>query len=188
MVEQVVEQKKAINENIKLPEGVTVTIKGKSVTVKGPEGETVRELIKPSLKVTAESDKVNIIAESGSQRAKKLVGSLKAHISNMIGGVVKKHVYKLKVCFTHFPMTVEVSGKTFEIKNYIGEKTPRKIDFPEDVDVSVKNADIIVESVSKESAGQTAASIENLAKRGGFDPRVFGDGIYIVEKDGKEIN
>jgi len=36
-----------------------------------------------------------------------------------------------------------------------------------------------------EDAGQTAANIERATKIKGFDPRVFQDGIYIIEKPGR---
>ncbi|MBS3165081.1 hypothetical protein J4439_06645 [Candidatus Woesearchaeota archaeon] len=55
------------------------------------------------------------------------------------------------------------------------------------VQVKVEGSDIRVESVSRELAGQTAASIEQLTRRPGFDNRIFQDGIYIVEKSGKEV-
>ena len=53
--------------------------------------------------------------------------------------------------------------------------------------VKVEAKDVIVESVDKELAGETAASIEELTKRPGFDKRIFQDGIYIYYKDGKGI-
>jgi len=53
--------------------------------------------------------------------------------------------------------------------------------------VTVDGHFIIVESVNKENAGQTAASIEKLTRRAAFDKRVFQDGIFIIEKDGKPV-
>ena len=46
---------------------------------------------------------------------------------------------------------------------------------------------ITVESADKELAGQTAADIETLTKRPGFDKRIFQDGIWMVSKGGKEL-
>ena len=51
----------------------------------------------------------------------------------------------------------------------------------------VEGANVIMESASKESVGQAAASVEQLTKRSNYDTRVFADGIYITVKDGKEI-
>ena len=59
--------------------------------------------------------------------------------------------------------------------------------FDETVKISVNGEEILVESNNKELAGQTAANIELLTRRTGFDRRVFQDGIYITEKAGKII-
>ena len=84
-------------------------------------------------------------------------------------------------------MTVSVKGSIFEIKNFIGEKVPRTTVIKEGSTVKIDGHDIIVESINKEQAGQMAASIEQLTRRPGFDTRIFQDGIYITEKDGKII-
>jgi len=55
------------------------------------------------------------------------------------------------------------------------------------VKVSVDGHFVIVEGVNKEKTGQTAALIEKLTRRAAFDKRVFQDGIYIIEKDGKPV-
>ena len=46
---------------------------------------------------------------------------------------------------------------------------------------------VTVQSTSKELAGQTAADIEQLCRVTGRDRRIFQDGIWIIEKDGKPI-
>ena len=46
---------------------------------------------------------------------------------------------------------------------------------------------ISVTGINKEIVSQAAADIEQLTRRVGFDRRIFQDGIYIVEKDGKVI-
>ena len=55
------------------------------------------------------------------------------------------------------------------------------------VKVTIAGTDITVESHNKEWAGSQASAIELLTRRPGFDTRVFQDGIYITEKDGKKV-
>jgi large subunit ribosomal protein L6 len=121
------------------------------------------------------------------KKSKKTANSFKAHIKNMVKGANEGHIYKLKICSGHFPMTVSLKGETLEIKNFIGEKVPRTLKVLEGTTVKVDGTEIIVESINKEKAGHMAASIEQLTRRPGFDRRIFQDGIYIVEKDGKII-
>ena len=53
--------------------------------------------------------------------------------------------------------------------------------------VNVKGTDIIVEGVDIEKVGQAAGKIEQLCRITNKDRRIFQDGIYIVEKNGKEL-
>jgi len=180
-------EKGKVTGEIVLPDGVTASISGRVVTLKGPKGETSRKITAANMGVSVAGNKV--VLESGSDRKKekKLIESMRAHVVNMLRGVSECHVYKMKVCFTHFPITVTVSGSQMLVKNFFGEKTPRKIDLPANVKVKVEGANITLESSDKEVAAMTAAAIEQAMKRPNFDTRVFGDGIYITVKDGKEV-
>ncbi|PKP59023.1 MAG: 50S ribosomal protein L6 [Candidatus Altiarchaeales archaeon HGW-Altiarchaeales-2] len=93
-------------------------------------------------------------------------------------------IYKLKLVFSHFPVSLESKGSELVIKNFLGEKAPRKAKILDGVDVKVKGKDLTVEGVDIEKVSQTAANIERAGKILHKDRRVFQDGIYIVEKDG----
>ena len=174
--------KKGLREQIQLPDGVEVNFDGKNVRIKGPKGELNRRADDPRIKATIEGGEVIIASAKAGKRERKSLGTLKAHIRNMIKGVMEGHAYKLKACSSHFPMSVSVEGKELVIKNFLGEKMPRKLKLPENVDVKVEGAEITVESTDKENAGSFAAAIERLTKRANYDRRIFQDGIYITEK------
>src|SRR3989338_2299349 len=110
-----------------------------------------------------------------------------AHVRNLVRGADEGHVYKLKICASHFPMTVQVAGSQLVIKNFLGEKFPRTLALKEGATVKVDGQIITVESANKETAGTVASDIEKLTRRPGFDPRVFQDGIYMILKDGKGV-
>jgi large subunit ribosomal protein L6 len=84
-------------------------------------------------------------------------------------------------------MNISITGKQFTVKNFIGEKVPRVMELREGVEVKIEGSDIIISSPDKELAGQTAGAIELLCRRPGFDPRIFQQGIYIIEKAGKPV-
>ncbi|RLE45007.1 50S ribosomal protein L6 [Candidatus Woesearchaeota archaeon] len=178
--------KETIEVKLDIPEGVSVSYEDGVVCVKGPLGELKRSLFYPGVDIKVD-DKITIRSSKATKREKKMIGTFRAHIKNMFKGVTEGHVYKLKVCSGHFPMSVSVEGDEFVVKNFFGEKAPRKLKIPEGVKVKVDGNDVIVESVDKELAGRTASDIEQLTRRVGFDKRIFQDGIYIYYKDGKYV-
>ncbi|MEM2816736.1 MAG: 50S ribosomal protein L6, partial [Candidatus Bathyarchaeia archaeon] len=105
-----------------------------------------------------------------------------AHINNMIIGVRKGFTYKLKIVFSHFPISVKVQGKTVIIENFTGERNPRRAKIIGDVKVKVAGDDILIQGINIEDVSQTAANIEQATKIRKKDPRVFLDGIYVYER------
>jgi len=168
---------------VEVPQEVRVTVDGLRVTVEGPKGKLERDFSHAKgVSIRQNENKVVVEAFNADRRKKALVGTIAAHIRNMITGVTKGYRYKLKIVFSHFPISVEVKGNQVIIKNFLGEKAPRRANILEGVSVKVVDRDIIVEGIDIEKVGQTAANIELATKIGEFDRRVFMDGIYIYEK------
>ncbi len=174
-----------IESTIAIPDGVTVTMDGITMKVKGPRGELSRNFAHPSVNVAIGEGHVVVSCELPSIREKAMVGTFHAHVRNMIRGVTEGYTYQLKVVYSHFPMKVAVKGDKVEIDNYMGGHAPRFADIVGGSKVTIKGADVTVEGIDIEAVGQTAANIERAAARGGFDKRVFQDGIYIVHKSHK---
>ena len=175
------------NETISFPEGVTATIVDSMITVKGSKGEVTKSFLHPKIAVKVSPDGVTFDIVKFTKSEKKNLNSFIAHLKNMFKGSMEGHEYKLKICSGHFPMNVSVKGDTLEVKNFIGEAVPRKLKFKEGVSVKLDGEIITVTGLNKEHTSQAAASIEQLTRRNGFDRRIFQDGIYIINKDGKEV-
>ena len=88
----------------------------------------------------------------------------------------------MTILYAHFPMQVKVDGKTLVIGNFLGEKKPRIAKILGETKVKVSGNEVAVSGINKEDVGQTAANIEQKTKIKRFDPRIFQDGIYIVQK------
>ncbi|NJE09658.1 50S ribosomal protein L6 [Thermococcus sp. MAR1] len=176
-----------VREEVEIPEGVEVTVENDVVKVKGPKGELERELRYPGVQIFTEDGKVVVFKEFPRKRDIAIARTFKAHIANMIRGVTEGFTYKLKVVYSHFPMTVKVQGDEVVIENFLGEKNPRRAKILPGVTVKVMGSEVIVEGIDKEAVGQTAANIEQATRITKWDRRVFQDGIYIVEKAGKPI-
>lgn len=179
--------KREIFQEIEIPKGVEIEINKGLVVVKGPEGENKRDFNTYKISLEKKDGKVIIGNKKSTKNEKRRTNTTAAHIRNMINGVNKKFEYKLKVCFSHFPSTLDIKGKKVTIKNFLGEKYPREFEIPNGVEVKNEGGIISVSSSDLELAGQTAATFESATRISKRDRRVFQDGIFITHKPGREI-
>lgn len=177
--------RKEFFQEIEIPEGAEVNVTGNSVEVKGEKGENKREFNLGRARMERKENKISIGSKIATKNDKRLVNTAAAHVSNMCRGVTDGFEYKLKICHSHFPITVEVKDGEALIKNFLGEKIDRKIKIPEKADVSLDNEVITITSIDKEIAGQAAANFETGTKIPLKDRRVFQDGIFITNKPEK---
>lgn len=182
-----IKMKKKLYEEISIPGGVEVSIEGKRLIFKGKEGESSREFNLGKINLEKKDKKIILSCEKQTKKEKKIIKTSVAHIKNMLQGVQGKFEYKLKICSSHFPMTVKIEGDSAIIKNFLGEKVDRKTKLPKDVEVKLDKDIITITSIYKEIAGQAAANLERVTKIRGRDKRVFQDGIYLINKAGKAI-
>jgi large subunit ribosomal protein L6 len=179
--------KKALIKKIEIPEGVEVNIVGDKVSVKKGNNINEREFDLNRVNVQKKGNEIIFEDKQASKKEKRQINTLVAHINNMIKGIQEKFEYKLKVCFSHFPMTVEVKGNEAIIKNFLGERSPRKVKIPTGAEVKVDKEIITVTAHDKEVAGQAAANFEMVTRITNKDRRIFQDGIFITNKCGEEM-
>jgi len=172
-----------ISKIIQVPDGVEVTIEGRKVTVKGVNGALTRDFSYVPISIEGNGKTVRVWAEWPRKKEASLVGTIYSHIQNMITGVEKGFSYKLKIVFSHFPVSVKVQGKTVVIENFTGERRARRVKIIGDVKIKVQSEDVVVEGINLEDVSQTAANIEQATKVKKKDPRVFLDGIYVYERN-----
>jgi large subunit ribosomal protein L6 len=179
--------KKPILKKIEIPNGVSIEINEGLVKVKGPEGEVSRKFNLGKVRISVKENKFIAENEKATKNEKKIINTIYSHVKNMMKGVQKKFEYKLKICFGHFPFTVRQEGKKIFIKNFLGEKIDRIMETIDGTEIDIKKEIITVKSADKELAGQMAANFETATKVKARDLRIFQDGVYIIEKDGKKI-
>ncbi len=179
--------KKELFQTIEIPEDVEVEIEESILKIKGLEGENSRKFNTNKLIFEKKDGKIIIGSKKATKREKKMMNTITKHIKNMINGIQKKFEYKLKACFSHFPISVVVKGNELMVKNFLGEKKDRIYKIPNRVYIKVDKDIITVSSHDKELAGQSAADIEKITSIRLKDRRIFQDGIFITNKAGKEI-
>ena len=172
-----------VSRTIEVPEDVTVNVAAKKVNVKGAKGNISRDFSYATVAIENEGKNVRVWAKWPRKKEAALIGTIYSHINNMIVGVTKGYTYKMKIVFSHFPITVKLQDKNVVIENFTGERRPRRVKINGDVKVKIEAEDIILSGINLEQVSQTAANIEQSTKVRGKDPRVFLDGIYTYERN-----
>lgn len=170
---------------IEIPQGVNINIDNINVSISGPQGQLQRKLWYPGVAIKkADSE---LIVETNILRREQaaILGTYESHLKNMITGVTKGYEYKMKVVYSHFPIQIKTDGNKVIIANFLGEKKARKANILGNTKVTIKGDQVILNGINKEEVGQTAANIRQATKIKRFDPRVFQDGVYLVEQSGR---
>ena len=178
---------KDLMREVEIPEGVEVVVSGNKITVKGNGKELVRSVDNGKVLMAVKDKKFVLKAKGATRRESKMIGTIWAHLKNMIKGIAEDFVYILEVCNVHFPMNVKAEGEKVVIKSFLGETTVREARVMPNTKVDIKGSQITVSSYDIEAAGQTAANLEKATRLTGRDRRIFQDGIFITEKLGRKI-
>ena len=173
---------KDLKRVIEIVDGVEILINDNEFTIKGNGKELKRNFDIGKIKIGVHDGKVVLTAKGASKREAKMMGTIEAHLKNMIKGLNEDFVYELEICHVHFPMNVKVNENVITIKSFLGETTERKAKILDGVEVDIKGNKISVSSSDIEAAGQTAANLEKATKLTGRDRRIFQDGIFITKK------
>lgn len=169
------------NEEVQIPESIKIEVNS-TIKIFNSQTKLERKLPVKEINIKKEDNKLLIYSNKKSRKYKRELYSALAHIKNMIEGLNKPYIYKLKVCSGHFPMSVKIEKNYVMVSNFLGEKIPRKALILPGVKVNLSGDIITVESPDLEKAGQTAANIETATKIKNRDRRVFQDGIFITNK------
>jgi large subunit ribosomal protein L6 len=165
-----------------IPDGVKAQLEGTQLKIVGPKGQLARSMRFPQVKVTCDGKEVTISTESRRKEITAMVGTLEAHTKNMIRGVTEGFEYRMKVVYSHFPIQLKLQGNRLEIANFLGEKKARYARIENGVTAKVANDEVILNGIDRELVGNSAANIEHATHIRDRDPRVFQDGIYMVQR------
>ena len=146
---------------VKIPKTVKVAVKARKVTVEGPRGVLHREFKFRNLDIKLVGKRsLRVDCWFGNRKELACVRTITSHIENMVVGVTKGFLYKLRFAYAHFPINVEVTrdSKVVEIRNFLGERRVRIIPLLEGV--TGKKTDQVKDQLELEGN-----SIENVSDR-----------------------
>ncbi len=159
---------------VELPQGVSATVAGSAVTVKGTKG-SLTLLLKPGITVAQEQQKLAVSAGTG-EGINAIAGATRAHLANMVLGVSKGYERKLELVGVGY--RAQVQGRALNLT--LGFSHPITFAIPEGITVETPSqTEIIVKGIDRQKVGQVAAEI-----RGFRPPEPYkGKGVrYAGEK------
>ncbi len=167
---------------VKIPEGVSASITGHILTVKGPLGKTHRSFRKIPVGLTVDEGAITVKALGGRKRDYAIMNTARSLVRNICQGVVSGYTVKMKIVYAHFPVTVKPQDGKVMIENFQGERSPRVANIVGKTKVQVVDEDVVVTGHVLTDVTQTAANIHLKTRIKKKDHRVFLDGIYVYEK------
>lgn len=169
------------NRVLDIPEGVTVTVNGNVITVKGPKGELSTE-INENITVKVEENKLEVTRKN--DNFKNFHGTANANIHNMIVGVSTGYEKKLEAVGVGYRFAL----KGTDLVVTAGYSHPVEVKVPEGIKLEVpSNTELLVKGIDKQLIGEFAANVRKIRK-----PEPYkGKGIrytdeHIIRKVGKK--
>jgi len=167
---------------IAVPSGVTVTIDGSTVTVKGPKGELSRSF-QPVISIKQEGDQIVCAPLDETREANAFHGLTRTLIANMVEGVSAGFSKKLQLVGVGYRAALK--GKDLEMQ--LGYSHPVLVEAPEGITFEVPSqTEIVVTGPSKEQVGQVAANIRKWRKPEPYKGKgIRYEGEHVRRKAGK---
>lgn len=140
---------------VEILKGVTVELKGSTISVKGPKGALAME-INSEVNVVQEGNEVVVSAASGSSFANAMAGTTRALIRNMVEGV---HTgFEQKLALVGVGYRAQAQGKKINLT--LGFSHPVDFEIPEGITVETPSqTEIVVKGIDRQKVGQVAAEL-----------------------------
>jgi len=167
---------------IDIPNGVSVSVDGNVVTVKGPKGTLTREVHK-DMKVVVDGNAVRVERPSDEKLHRALHGTTRSVIANMVSGVTEGFSKSLELVGVGY----RVSKSGDKIVLNVGYSHPVEIAPDKGIEFEVPSqTKIVVKGIDKELVGQTAAKIRAVREPEPYKGKgIMYEGERILRKEGK---
>ena len=168
---------------VTIPSGVTASVEGQTVKVKGPKG-ALQFVVHNDVEVKFENGQVKVAPRVKTNRAQALYGTARAQVANLVEGVTKGFEKKLEI--TGVGYRAAMQGKNLQLA--LGYSHDVVYAIPEGIQIAVpKPTEITITGSDIQRVGQVAAEI-----RAYRPPEPYkGKGVkyaneFIFRKEGKK--
>jgi len=168
---------------VTVPAGITPTIEGKQLTMKGPKG-TLKMPLRDEISYTIEDGGISVQPANDTKRARAFWGMQRTMVQNLVTGVSDGFTKKLLISGVGYRAAAQ--GRNLKLQ--LGYSHDVNIDVPEGIEVKTPdNTTIEISGSDKQMVGQLAAEIRQWRKPEPYKGKgIKYDGEFIFRKEGKK--
>ena len=166
------------------PAGVSATIEGQTLTVKGPKGTLSMKLLDDLVKYEVGEGEIRVTPLVDAQRNRAAWGMQRTNVQNLVTGVTEGFSKVLEI--TGVGYRAQAQGKNLKLQ--LGYSHDVNYAVPEGVDVKTPdNTTVEISGIDKQKVGQVAAEIRRWRKPEPYKGKgIKYRGEYIFRKEGKK--
>jgi large subunit ribosomal protein L6 len=166
------------------PAGVTATIEGQTLTVKGPKGTLSMQLLDDLVKYEVGESEIRVTPLVDAQRNRAAWGMQRTNVQNLVTGVTEGFSKVLEI--TGVGYRAQAQGRNLKLQ--LGYSHDVNFAVPEGVDVKTPdNTTVEISGIDKQKVGQVAAEIRRWRKPEPYKGKgIKYRGEYIFRKEGKK--
>lgn len=168
---------------VELPSGVSASLSGQTIEVKGPKGSQSFTAT-DDVTITIDGDVIKVDPRGKSKRARQQWGMSRTIVANMVHGVTNTFKKELEIQGVGY--RAQLQGNTLKLN--LGLSHDVNFEVPQGVTVTVpKPTEIIVEGHDAQLVGQVAANIRDWRRPEPYKGKgIRYKGEYIFQKEGKK--
>jgi large subunit ribosomal protein L6 len=142
---------------VPVPAGVTVSVNGQTVSVKGPKGQ-LQEVLNEQVLVKMQADGVKVDPVNQTKLARSSWGMSRTLVANMVKGVTEGYSKSLEINGVGY--RAALNGKILQLN--LGYSHDVNYPVPEGIDIKTpKPTEIVITGINKQRVGQVAAEIRD---------------------------
>ena len=169
---------------VAMPQGVTATVEGQTLTVKGPKGSLSMPLLDDLVKYEIGEGEIRVTPLTDAQRNRAAWGMTRTNVQNLVTGVTEGFTKVLEI--TGVGYRAQAQGRKLRLQ--LGYSHDVNYDLPEGVDVKTPDQNTVeITGIDKQKVGQVAAEIRRWRKPEPYKGKgIKYRGEYIFRKEGKK--
>ncbi|WP_340266907.1 50S ribosomal protein L6 [Sphingobium mellinum] len=168
---------------VAIPAGVTATIEGGQLSVKGPKG-TLAMPLRDEISYTVENDGISVQPANKTKQARAFWGMQRTLVQNLVTGVTEG--FSKKLLITGVGYRANAQGKTLKLQ--LGYSHDVDFAVPEGIEIKTPdNTTVEISGIDKQKVGQVAAEIRRWRKPEPYKGKgIKYAGEFIFRKEGKK--